>query len=200
MWKSPCTSPSPGWCRWGSACMDSQRHRTGPSMYRSTWPESEWALSWPDDIRLITRLEVPEYGRLTEERQIGHVFAFFKFRGIYWTNLVKKEGKSKKKWNLFRFKMLVLMPQKDNGLVSVITLNIAGRRIKLTQGFKSPTWIIPSMKPPLPSGIQTAFFGSYGLARSFLNIIGWTQTVNVESERLIDKARNYLLVALLTTR
>ena len=69
--------------------------------------------------------------------------------------------------------MLVLMPQKDNGLVSVITLNIAGRRKKLRYFvLKNPTWIIPSMKPPLPSGIQTAFFGSYGLARSFLNIIG----------------------------
>ena len=53
-----------------------------------------------DGICLITGLEVPKYSRLTEERQIGHVFTFLKFWRINRHNLVKKEETLNKKQNI----------------------------------------------------------------------------------------------------
>ena len=65
--------------------------------------------------------------------------------------------------------MLVLMPQKDSSLFPVIILDIYMSTDKIAMEKAIPTWMIPSVKPPLPSGVHTAFLGSYGFARSFLN-------------------------------
>ena len=54
-----------------------------------------------DGICLVTGLEVPKHSRLTEERQIGHVLAFFKLWRINGHNLVKKEGTLNKKLKHF---------------------------------------------------------------------------------------------------
>ena len=71
-------------------------------MYRSAWPgfTKIELLAERNDICLIAGLEVPKYSRLTEERQIGHVFTFLKFWRINRHNLVKKEETLNKKQNI----------------------------------------------------------------------------------------------------
>ena len=98
--------------------------------------------------------------------------------------------------------MFVFMSQENNSLITIVALKVKVMTIvgnSVGRFGNILTCMIPSVKPPLPSGVQTALCGSYGLARSFLRDSvkrePWKLFVMVETQKI-----KYLLVALLTTR
>ena len=97
--------------------------------------------------------------------------------------------------------MFVFMSQENNSLITIVALKVKAMTIvgNYVRFGNILTCMMPSVKPPLPSGVQTALCGSYGLARSFLRDSvkrePWKLFVMVETQKI-----KYLLVALLTTR
>ena len=61
--------------------------------------------------------------------------------------------------DLFRFEMLVFMSQENNSLITIVALKVKVMTIvgnSVGRFGNILTCMIPSVKPPLPSGVQTA--------------------------------------------